>query len=231
MKVSVLIKVLEGMYHHCRHRTLSLTFYDSPFPAPSRRPDSRKEFDNNLPDIYYVASISANSKILYVMQRSERADRAEDIIISTDKNFDFSELERSGNKYYTVHEYRDSSPFSKNPNVLNDSGEYKTYVECLKYDATLYIDLFKLMGGTVSLVIESKDQLYLGHYLDGKILIVEVNNLSVNIKVADFYSLQRYLPEYELLDFIPYPQNIGRAAYFRKLRHACNEGGLQFIED
>lgn len=231
MRVSVLIKVLEGMFYHCRNKTLQLTFYETLNPQPSRRPGSRKEFDSNLPDIYYIASVSAGTKMLYVMRKEQSDDRSKDHIISTDAQFNFDDLMKSGSSDYTVHEYCEVSPFTKNSTVPEETGIYKKYAECLKFDATLYVDLFKLMGETVSIMVESKGKLYLGHYIDGRVMMVDINDWSISVRVTDFYNLHQYLPEYEVVDFTPYPENLSKAKYLRKLQQSCEGGGLQFLKN
>lgn len=230
MRACVLIKTLENMYYNCRNKTLSLTFYETKGGSQNRRPGTRKEFDSNLPDIYYIASVSTGNKTLFVMKKEAGDDRSQDHVLSQVSNFNFDELASSATMQYTVHDYQEISPFAKNSKNSDETGVYKKYEECLKFDATLYVNLFKLMGETVSLVIESGNKLHLGHYIDGKVIIVDTNDWAISIKVTDFYSLNQYLPEYEVVDFVAYPINLSTNKYIKKLQAACEEGGLQFLE-
>lgn len=225
MKASLLIKICSTLFYNCKNKVISLTFYES-YVHENKKAFSRSEFDENLPSIYYVVEIASNKKVLSVMQRNKGADQ--DLMLSHEEEFDFNDLGKNNISEYTAHYYRESSPFSKESKLLNKQGNYKFTEECLKHEVSLFVVLFRSLGETVSLLFRSCEKLFNAHYIDGKLFIVEINEWALTVRKTDFYSLNRILTNFELVDFVPYPNNMTMKNYLNRLQSISQACGLIF---
>lgn len=153
MKPFLLNKVCLALYHNCKNKVINLTFFETPCNMRFQNSLTREEFDRRLPDIYYILHISSDKKVLSIMQRDKEFNK--DILLSQEEDFSFSSLEENGVLDYTVQYYNEFAPFSKNSDVLIKTGAFKSTEECLKFDVSLFISLFRLMGETISLVIKN----------------------------------------------------------------------------
>ena len=160
------------------------------------------------------------------MQRDNEFNK--DILLSQEEDFMFSSLENSDVLDYTVQYYREFAPFSKNSDILIKTGAFRSMEECLKFDASLFIALFRLMGETISLVVKNDNDLYLAHYIDGKLFISEISDLAMIIHQCNFYTISKFLPHYEVLDFVAYPKNLSVKFFLEKMQKICDMNGLRY---
>ncbi len=226
MKPFLLNKVCLALYHNCKNKVINLTFFETPCNMRFQNSLTREEFDRRLPDIYYILHISSDKKVLSIMQRDKEFNK--DILLSQEEDFSFSSLEENGVLDYTVQYYNEFAPFSKNSDVLIKTGAFKSTEECLKFDVSLFISLFRLMGETISLVIKNDTDFYLAHYIDGRLFISEISDLAMTIHQCNFYTVNKILPHYEVVDFVAYPQNLSIKFFLEKLQKICDVKELRY---
>lgn len=226
MKPFLLNKVCLALYHNCKNKVINLTFFETPCDIKFQNSLTREDFDKRLPDIYYILHISSDKKILSIMQRDKESNK--DILLSQEDNFSFSSLEKNDVSDYTVQYYNEFAPFSKSSDVLVETGAFKSIEECLKFDVSLFISLFRLMGETISLVIKNDDDFHLAHYIDGKLFILEISDLMLTIHQCNFYTVSKILPHYEVVDFLAYPRNLSVKFFLDKLQKICDIRGLRY---
>lgn len=228
MKPFLLNKVCLALSQNCKNKVINLTFFETPYNVKFPNSLTREEFDRRLPDIYYILHISSDKRILSIMQRDRESNSNNDILLSQEEDFVFSSLENNDVLDYTVQYYNEFAPFSKNSDVLVKTGAFKSVEECLKFDVSLFISLFRLMGETISLIIRNDMDFYLAHYIDGKLFISEISDLAMTIHQCNFYTINKFLPHYEVVDFVAYPKKLSIKFYLEKLQKICDIKGLRY---
>jgi hypothetical protein len=216
MKSSVLINVLHIMHRHCKNKVLTLQFYANRLVVPHKSPKNWQEHEENLPEVYYEAEIAVNTKIMRVYHRTDVNE--EPVLLSEIENVDLEEFIPK-NESYTVHRYRETTPFSQKIVPDEDSGSYRLYEEQLKYEGSLFILIFKLIGETVSLTIASRGRSYLGYYISGRVIILDTDGYVPQLIYTNFYEMTKTYPDYEVIDFNPSPYNMNIKSFSKKFQN------------
>ena len=225
MKLSVLVKILEAMYYNSKNRTLSLCFYDDS-KAGNRKDLSKhittlEEFQDFLPDIYYQVDCAAFTKNLTVYSYDYSEEKFE--VLSVQHGFDFAELRNLKIKKFALHSYTDTAQFGR-------GGVYKQSTEYLKYPASLFIAIFRLLGECVTFIFKSSDQFYFAHYIDGKVLVSDISEYSYALTVSTLFQLNSEFPEAEIIDFNPLPMKLNQKSLLDSVEQFCKASKIQYVK-
>ena len=78
------------------------------------------------------------------------------------------------------------------------------------------------------LTIQNDTDFYLAHYIDGRLFISEISDLAMTIHQCNFYTVNKILPHYEVVDFVAYPKNLSIKFFLEKLQKICDVKGLRY---
>lgn len=219
MTTDLLMKVLFAMQAHCKNKVVGLTFYATPKEGV-RNKQNREEFNSNLPSTYYCALVSSSK----IHLEHYNTSCISDVPINTETNFKIANLHKLGSDDFTVHMYDEYVTFEKTFDLDTGFSIAKHTSECLKTDATLFVNLFRLLGEYISLTIQHGNTILAGFYINGKLILLK-DGTEVTVTISDLYALHKLYPGYNIIDFVTYPYNLSMRTLLERMERYAKTSG------
>jgi hypothetical protein len=216
------------MYYNCKNKTLSLSFYDTDrignrfVRGGEGRDSTQSEFERNLPDVYYKVDCAAGLSRMTVFSWDSLVEDYS--VLSVDQDFRFTELAERSVEDYTLYVYSDFSKFS-------GGGIYEESKKYLKYDAALFVQIFRILGESVTLMFRSQNKVFMAHYIDGKVLISEIIGNTYVVSVSTLFAMNKKFMDYEIIDYNPYPTKMRQRHFLEQVEKFCSASGLRYVKD
>ena len=222
MKGFVLIKILQTMYYNSKNKILGLSFYDSSLVNKLEPSNSLEEFEERVPSIYYEVKVGADLCELYVYQYTHLEGKH--TVLSVQDNFDIADLQSLNISEFTPYKYYSTSNFS-------GGGTYSQNHVVIKYDALLFVEIFRLLDECCNLYFRSQNIDYLAHYVNGKIIVSEILPYVYTVTVTSLFDLNNKFKDCEILDFTPHHTKITMPNLFKSIEEFCQQSGLKYQKD
>lgn len=235
-----LVKIIRTLASYSKNKVLALSFYETQDTTIERKRKTRVEFNSNLPPNYYRISVFNSIFTLEFFETQCDSGMLNPELLSKETYFDINSLEiNNSNKNYIVHLYEEMLPFqgdtlelTETSSLVPDTQNSSRFVsDCLKTDANLYINIFRLLGEQISLTIKHKDIYYPAYYINGKLLVITLGINKITVHITDLYAITRKLPNYEIIDFIRYPQNLTIRTLLDKLEKFASNENFIFVKE
>lgn len=228
----LLTKTLNTLYYYCRNRVLTVSFYDAsqhPTVTPVDKMKSRVDLATRLPEYVYKVALSSGNVNLQVYRYS--TSLGTHVLETIDHQFNINTLEKTGVERYIVYNFEESIPFERGTPVSTEDGSARYMSECIRSDAMMYINTFRLLGDSIAFTLSDGVSEMDCFYIQNKVHMLVEGAGVAKYKVTDLYTLSRDYPTYTVIDFVAHPHNLSTKFVGDRFETCTKAKGLRFIKE
>lgn len=228
MTQCLLHKTLDLMYHYCRNKILSVSFYEGGKSTTPSFINTRADLNRNVGRTLYKVSLSSGNITLQVYEFEPSLDQY--ILVARDDNFKLKHLYNLRAEEFTIHTYEEAVAFSRTDCVVSMDESVKYSSECIKSDNNLLVNTFKVLGDSLTVTLSDGTRELNCFYVSNKLYFLDVVGSNAYFRVLDLFNIGKYYPNFHVIDYVAVGTKLNGKFINKRLEEFARNNNLNFIE-